>query len=84
VAIVNDLERALVQAPVMRLRVRAATTDWDAELARLSTGESLAMVPDDVAERDPDVDRFRLLHARIHRAAMAVVQASEGEVRILE
>ena len=84
VAIVNDLERALIQAPVMRLRVRAAATDWDAELARLQTGESLVAVPDDVAERDPDVDRFRTLHARIHQAALAVVQASDGEVRILE
>ena len=84
VAIVNDLERALIQAPVMRLRVRAAATDWDAELARLAAGEPTSAAPDDVAERDPDVDRFRMLHARIHQAALAVVQASDGEVRILE
>ena len=84
VAIVNDLERALLQAPVMRLRLRAATTDWDAELARLATGESSSAVPDDVDDRDPDVDRFRMLHARIHQAALAVVQASDGEVRVLE
>jgi hypothetical protein len=84
VAIVNDLERALLQAPVMRLRVRAAATDWDAELARLQTGESSTAIPDDVGDRDPEVDRFRMLHARIHQAALAVVQASDGEVRILE
>jgi hypothetical protein len=83
-AIVNDLERALVQAPVMRLRVRAAATDWDAELARLQEGESVVAGPDDAAQRDPDVDRFRTLHGRIHRAALAVVQASDGQVRVLE
>jgi hypothetical protein len=83
-AIVNDLERALVQAPVMRLRLRAAATDWDAELARLQGDESMADGPDDAAQRDPDVDRFRNLHGRIHRAALAVVQASDGEVRVLE
>jgi hypothetical protein len=66
------------------LKVRASATDWDAELARLETGESLVAGPDDAAERDPDVDRFRSLHARIHHAALAVVQASDGEVRILE
>jgi hypothetical protein len=82
--IVTALERALVQAPVMRLRVRAAATDWDAELARLQGDESLATGPDDAAQRDPDVDRFRELHGRIHRAALAVVQASEGEIRVLE
>jgi hypothetical protein len=84
VAIVNDLERALLQAPVMRLKVRAATTDWDAELARLEAGDETSAVPDDVADRDPEVDRFRMLHGRVHEAALAVLQASEGEIRVLE
>ncbi|MGH9244769.1 MAG: hypothetical protein ACRD29_10715 [Acidimicrobiales bacterium] len=84
VSIVNDLDRALLQAPVMRLRVRAAATDWDAEFALLEAGEPLTAVPDDVSERDPEVDRFRTLHAHVHRAALAVVHASEGEIRILE
>jgi hypothetical protein len=84
VAIVNDLERALLQAPVMRLRVRAAATDWDAELARLERGEPSGGAPVDADERDPDVDRFRSLHTRLHEAALAVVRASDGRVRILE
>jgi hypothetical protein len=84
VAIVNDLERALLQAPAMRLRVRAATTDWDAELARLDGDEPPSAVPDDASDRDPEVDRFRMLHARLHEAVLAVVRASDGEVRILE
>ena len=33
VAIVSDLDRALLQAPTMRLRLAAANADWDAELA---------------------------------------------------
>ena len=38
VAIVNDLERALIQAPVMRLKVQAAVTDWDRDLMDLEAG----------------------------------------------
>jgi hypothetical protein len=83
VAIVNDLERALVQAPVMRLKVKAAVTDWDAELLRLEE-DAPTSVPDDASDRDPETDRFRLLHGRIHEAALAVVRASNGEVRVLE
>ena len=40
VAIVNDLERALVQAPNMWLKRTAAATDWDQALAALSAGET--------------------------------------------
>src|SRR3954447_14875571 len=36
VAIVNDLERALLQAPAMWLHRQAEHTDWDAALADLS------------------------------------------------
>lgn len=35
VTIVQDLDRALIQAPTMRLRRAAQTADWDAELAEL-------------------------------------------------
>jgi len=40
VVIVQDLDRALIQAPVMRLRLAAETADWDAALLELETGES--------------------------------------------
>src|SRR5471030_829636 len=43
VTIVQDLTRALLQAPVMRLRVAAEHTDWDAALAGLTdAGDSAA------------------------------------------
>ncbi|CAN5221382.1 hypothetical protein BH18ACT4_BH18ACT4_06700 [soil metagenome] len=85
VAIVNDMERALVQAPVMRLRRRAAATDWDAELAQLGGGDPEGPAgPGQSDQRDPEADRFRHLHERLHAAAVAVVDASEGEIRILE
>ncbi|MGH9186809.1 MAG: hypothetical protein ACRD0U_13485 [Acidimicrobiales bacterium] len=88
VTIVNDLERALVQAPAMRLKVRAAGTDWDAELAQLAGGDTSPgpseTIPLEASERDPEADRFRELHDRLHDAAIAVVQASEGAIRILE
>lgn len=82
IAITQDLERALLQAPRMRLQLAAATTDWDAELAALDAGvESEA--PAEATARDIEVDRFRLLHSRIHDAVMAVVRDSEGEICIL-
>jgi hypothetical protein len=87
VTIVQDLERALVQAPYSRLRVRAESTDWDAELAALEDG---ALVEEedaptaDPAAADPEVERFRMLHAQLHRAARSVLDASEGRIRIFE
>ena len=86
VAIIQDLERALLQAPRMRLQVRAATTDWDAELLALETDavdEDLDEAPTDATDRDPAVDRYRVLHSRIHDALIAVLEASEGEIVIL-
>lgn len=88
VAIVGDLDRALVQAPVMRLRLRAATVDWDAAFAQLAADPvashpSLA-APLDADAADPEADRFRELHAALHAAAYAVLQASDGEIRLLE
>jgi hypothetical protein len=86
VAIVNDLDRALLQAPDLRLRRQAAGTDWDAALEQLSIGESAAGA-DDVEEEesfDEEVALFRSLHQRLHEAAIAVVEASRGEIRIFE
>jgi hypothetical protein len=77
VTIVQDLDRALVQAPTMRLQVAAETTDWDAALAEIDTGPA----PADASEEDEDADRFRELHGLLHRAAIAVVDASEGAIR---
>jgi|SRR5436190_7872586 len=88
VAIVNDLDRALLQAPDLRLRRQAAGTDWDAALERLSTpepgSESDAESDVDPEEFDEDVALFRSLHQRLHEAAIAVVEASHGEIRIFE
>jgi len=84
VAIIQDLERALLQAPRMRLQVRAAATDWDAELAALdepaAPGDD---APGDATDRDPQADRYRMLHGRIHEALVAVLEASQGEIVIL-
>lgn len=107
VTIVQDLDRALIQAPTMRLRRAAQTADWDAELAELLDGDadqdpstasddgpsddaaSDADDPDgaggDLARDDEaEVARFRELHGRLHAAARAVVEASDGEIRYLE
>jgi hypothetical protein len=88
VTITQDLDRALVQAPVMRLKVRAASTDWDRELSMLAEGGSTddadAAVPRDATEGDAEAERFRTLHAALHVGMMAVIEASEGEIRVLE
>lgn len=84
VAIIQDLERALLQAPRMRLQVRAAATDWDAELAALDgPGDDAGTAPGDATDRDPQADRYRMLHGRIHEALVAVLEVSEGEIVVL-
>ncbi|MBI2710808.1 MAG: hypothetical protein HYX34_14110 [Actinobacteria bacterium] len=84
VAIIGDLERALVQAPGMRLRVQAETTDWDLALAELDSGGGPPDTPAAVDDEDVEVTRFRDLHARLHEAVYAVVEASDGEIRVFE
>ena len=81
VTIVQDLDRALLQAPVMRLRLAAETTDWDAALVELAGGEA-EPAPTSADAEDPEAQRFRILHALLHAAVEAVVRASDGEIRI--
>lgn len=89
VTMIGDLDRALVQAPTMRLERAAENTDWDAALAGLDTLEGLSeddgvAAPEAVDDTDPETERFRALHAALHDAAIAVVEASDGEIRYLE
>ena len=86
VAIVNDLERALIQAPNMWLKRRAATVDWDVAFEDMASGnaEGLEEVPDDASVLDPEVLHFRALHAALHEAMFAVIEVSDGEIRELE
>lgn len=83
VTIVGDLERALVQAPVMRLKLAAATTDWDAAFADLASGGATGG-PEDPGQADPEAERFRELHLRLHEAVRAVLEASDGRIRHFE
>lgn len=80
VTIVQDLQRALMQAPSMRLRVAASEADWDAELASL---EQIDDGPATADERDHEVDRFRALHSLLVVAVEAVLEASDGKIREL-
>lgn len=88
VSIVQDLDRALVQAPVMRLQHAAEVTDWDAALADLvdttSDDGDAPAAPDAADADDPDTVRFRALHRQLHEAAASVLRASEGEIRYLQ
>lgn len=82
VTIVNDLDRALVQAPVMRLRRQAEHTDWDAAFALLEADDEV--LPFDREDADQEEMDFRVLHALLHEAVDAVLQASDGEIRLFE
>ena len=86
VAIVNDLERALIQAPNMWLKRRAVSIDWDLALQELEAGavEGLEEAPVEADEVDPEFLRFRTLHAALHAAMFAVIEVSEGEIREFE
>lgn len=84
VTMVGDLDRALLQAPTMHLRRRAEHTDWDAELARLDRGDleagAGAEAPEGADAGDPAVERFRMLHGRLHLAVQEVLDASGGDI----
>ncbi len=83
--IVQDLDRALVQAPNMRLNLAAESTDWDAAFANLDpSSDLLGGAVQNADEDDYERDRFYLLRDQLHEAAMAVLEASEGEIRYFE
>lgn len=86
ITIVQDLDRALVQAPVMRLHHAAEGTDWDAALADLvdTPDDDAGQAPTSADDDDPEAARFRELHQRLHAAAASVLRASEGEIRYLQ
>lgn len=87
--VIQDLERALLQAPSMHLRHAAAETDWDAALAALEGSDDRSDVeaPSDAEAGEPappdQIEAFRRHHAALHEAARAVLHASDGEIRAL-
>lgn len=82
VTIVQDLDRALLQAPSMRLQRLAAHADWDDELAELVAG-GIDEGPQARDVEDAEVAHVRELHECLHEALRAVVRASDGEIRRL-
>jgi hypothetical protein len=89
--VIQDLERALLQAPTMHLRRAAESTDWDAALAELESDGGQGGVHEAAGEdEEPDpewsegvVEAFKAHHEKLHEAARAVLHASEGEIRVL-
>jgi hypothetical protein len=73
--VIQDLQRALLQAPNMHLKNAAAETDWDAAFAALdqATDAASEQAEDEIAE-------FRHHHAALHEAARAVLHASNGQI----
>jgi hypothetical protein len=85
VSIVQDLNRALIQAPSMHLKRTASRTDWDAAFEELMTTGTSDAAPGgtDADEADAESDEFRALHGKLHDAVVAVLEASDGEIRYL-
>ncbi|HEX6255058.1 MAG TPA: hypothetical protein VFZ70_04545 [Euzebyales bacterium] len=87
--VIQDLERALLQAPAMHLRDAAAATDWDAALAALDDDDEHDGEDGAVKARTPDgggndeITLFRTHHAALHEAARAVLHVSDGRIRRL-
>lgn len=84
ITLVNDLDRALLQAPSMYLARRAERTDWDAALADLGSAEHPDDVPMASDEADPELEEFQVNHGALHEAVHAVVEAADGEIRYFE
>ncbi|MEQ8719536.1 MAG: hypothetical protein RIE08_18185 [Acidimicrobiales bacterium] len=93
IAIIQDLDRALLQAPSMALSVQASSTDWDRALADLADlddampeapGDGDSDDSSDVDDFDLAVVHFRELHHAVHLALEAVVRGSDGEIRYFE
>lgn len=86
--VIQDLERALLQAPSMHLRDAAASTDWDAEFAAMG-GDGTPAEDDNGGDRvggqgespDDEITAFRTHHRALHDAARAVLRASDGQIR---
>ena len=83
--VIQDLERALLQAPAMHLRDTAAATDWDAALAALDheADSDEAERSDHDDDANDEITLFRTHHAALHEAARAVLHASDGRIRRL-
>lgn len=97
VTMIQDLDRALLQAPSMYLSEAAASTDWDQALAQISdvapTGlgeESRSAhpagsgTPPDEGGLDPQIARLHELHRALHEALYSVVTVSDGEIVYFE
>ena len=80
--VIQDLERALLQAPGMHLRQSAAETDWDAEFRALG-GPADLDEPYGEASDDDEIEVFRKHHMALHEAARAVLHITNGEIRFL-
>ncbi len=82
--VVQDLERALVQAPRAYLRNAAAAADWDAALAAIEEpGGEAALHVARSGLVDEAMAAFARNHQALRAAARAVLQVSEGQIRTL-
>ena len=84
IAIINDLDRALLQAPSMYLERKADRTDWDQALANLEDSVLEETKSSENNKIDTDIEKFLRQHALLHVAVQSVVEAAEGEIRYFE
>ena len=83
-AIINDLDRALLQAPSMYLERKVTQTDWDKEFENLNGVNDSLNSPKASDQIDPEIQEFQLQHASLHEAVQDVVESAEGEIRFFQ
>ncbi len=81
--VIQDLNRALLQAPNMHLKNTAAETDWDAAFAAMDSSDEAGETGADPSPTDDEIEAFRQHHTALHEAARAVLHASDGQIRRL-
>ena len=85
IAVVNDLDRALLQAPSMYLEQKANTTNWDEAFEEMGkSGTHPEYIPTVASEPDPEIEEFQVDHEALHLAVHAVIEASHGEIRYFQ
>ena len=78
--VIQDLERALLQAPSMHLRDAAAATDWDAEFAALEGAPGA--LDDGGTSDDPSVDQSGVGDSPLDQSGVGQSGGADDEIAL--
>ena len=81
-AIINDLDRALLQAPSMFLERKATQTDWDKEFESLNGESDSLNFPIASDQVDPEIQEFQLQHASLLQPRLVRLDEEIGRAHV--